>query len=302
MNHFKYEFLIAGVAGGTMSTLLLHPLDLIKIRYAVDDGRSKLNLHHNGLSNTFKKIIISEGYSGLYKGLTPNILGSGTSWGLYFLIYNYVKAWLQEQKSKESLGPWSHMLAAANAGILTLLITNPIWVIKTRLCLQYAEEVHLSKTIKYFGMMDAFKKISQSEGIGAFYKGLVPGLFGVSHGAMQFMTYEELKKFYNIYRNRPFNEKLGTIQYIFCAAISKMIASTVTYPYQVIRIRLQDQHHNYKGTLDCIRCIWKYEKGGGYYKGLSINLVKVTPATIITFVVYENLVNYLISLREIKLY
>ena len=29
------------------------------------------------------------------------------------------------------------MLAAAEAGVFTLVITNPMWVAKTRLCLQY---------------------------------------------------------------------------------------------------------------------------------------------------------------------
>lgn len=32
--HLKYEHLIAGITGGVASTLLLHPLDLIKIRFA----------------------------------------------------------------------------------------------------------------------------------------------------------------------------------------------------------------------------------------------------------------------------
>jgi solute carrier family 25 folate transporter 32 len=34
LNHVKYEHLIAGVTGGVTSTLILHPLDLIKIRFA----------------------------------------------------------------------------------------------------------------------------------------------------------------------------------------------------------------------------------------------------------------------------
>lgn len=32
--HVKYEHLVAGVSGGVVSTLILHPLDLIKIRFA----------------------------------------------------------------------------------------------------------------------------------------------------------------------------------------------------------------------------------------------------------------------------
>lgn len=34
LTHIKYEHLIAGVTGGVTSTLLLHPLDLLKIRFA----------------------------------------------------------------------------------------------------------------------------------------------------------------------------------------------------------------------------------------------------------------------------
>ena len=34
-------------------------------------------------------------------------------------------------------------------------------------------------------------------------QGFIPGTFGVSHGALQFMAYEELKKMYNNYRKVP---------------------------------------------------------------------------------------------------
>lgn len=31
---FNYEHFVAGLSGGTISTMLLHPLDLLKIRFA----------------------------------------------------------------------------------------------------------------------------------------------------------------------------------------------------------------------------------------------------------------------------
>lgn len=34
LSHFKYQHLLAGMSGGAISTLILHPLDLMKIRFA----------------------------------------------------------------------------------------------------------------------------------------------------------------------------------------------------------------------------------------------------------------------------
>lgn len=34
LSNMRYEHLIAGISGGVASTLILHPLDLIKIRFA----------------------------------------------------------------------------------------------------------------------------------------------------------------------------------------------------------------------------------------------------------------------------
>jgi solute carrier family 25 folate transporter 32 len=192
------------------------------------------------------------------------------------------------------------MVAAAQAGILTLVMTNPIWVVKTRLCLQYSDidKTRLPESKKYLGMIDALSKIYYSEGIRGLYKGFVPGIFGVSHGAIQFMTYEEMKNTYNQYRMVPIDTKLGSVEYLTFAAFSKLVAAALTYPYQVIRARLQDQHHDYKGSWDCVYRTWRYEGVLGFYKGLSANLIRVTPATMLTFLVYENVSHFLLSLRS----
>ena len=63
-----------------------------------------------------------------------------------------------------------NMFAAANAGILTLFMTNPIWVVKTRLCLQYASDVQLEESKRYSGTRDALRKIYRTEGIRGLYK------------------------------------------------------------------------------------------------------------------------------------
>jgi len=58
------------------------------------------------------------------------------------------------------------------------------------------------------GMVDALVKLYRFEGIRGLYKGFLPGVFGVSHGALQFMAYEEMKNSFNNYRKMPIDTKL----------------------------------------------------------------------------------------------
>lgn len=297
LSYVKYEHLVAGVTAGLTSTLALHPLDVIKIRFAVNDGKSHKTPGYTGIVNAFTTIYKQEGVFGLYRGVTPNLWGAATSWGLYFFFYNSIKSSIQNGNTQTALGPTKHLLAASQAGILTLTVTNPLWVVKTQLCLQNSTT---GQKEMYRGMLDALKQIYKKEGLRGYYRGYLPGVFGVSHGAVQFMVYEELKNSYNEYRLRPINVKLGTIEYLIFAAVSKLIAAGLTYPYQVIRARLQNQYNPYNGMWHCIVKTWKFEGWKGYYKGLGTNLLRVTPATMITFLTYENVSHFLVNLNQTK--
>uniref|UniRef100_W5MTB0 Solute carrier family 25 member 32b n=1 Tax=Lepisosteus oculatus TaxID=7918 RepID=W5MTB0_LEPOC len=271
-SHVRYENLVAGLSGGVVSTLVLHPLDLVKIRFA-----GKCFLLPRGKIDTVAFLYAKEFY--LY----------------IFFIYNAIKSYKQESNQSE-LTASQHLVSAAQAGALTLCITNPIWVTKTRLVLQYDAGIDPSKR-QYKGMFDALLKIYRYEGIPGLYRGFVPGLFGTSHGALQFMAYEELKREYSKYKNMPAQAQLNPLEYVTMAAMSKIFAVSVTYPYQVIRARLQDQHNKYAGLTDVIRRTWSNEGVRGFYKGIVPNVIRVTPACCITFVVYENVSSFLRGLR-----
>ena len=82
-------------------------------------------------------------------------------------------------------------------------------------------------------MFDALRKTYRAEGARGLYRGFVPGVWGVSHGALQFMAYEELKSQFNRHRRRPVDHPLSTVEYLQFAALSKLFAACITYPYQV---------------------------------------------------------------------
>ncbi|XP_043544373.1 mitochondrial folate transporter/carrier-like [Chiloscyllium plagiosum] len=291
----KYENLVAGISGGVVSTLALHPLDLVKIRFAVSDGL-QMRPKYNGIVHCVRSIWKQEGIRGLYQGVTPNIWGAGLSWGLYFFLYSAYLAYTINGRASGIVNTL-HIMYMYFSGAVTLCITNPIWVTKTRLVLQYDAGIDPSKK-QYRGMVHALLKIYQNEGVRGLYKGFVPGLFGTSHGALQFMAYEELKKEYSFHKNVAVDAKLNPLEYVTMAALSKVFAVTATYPYQVVRARLQDQHTQYSGVMNAIGRTWRNEGVHGFYKGVVPNVLKVTPACCITFLVYENVSQFLLSFRQ----
>jgi solute carrier family 25 folate transporter 32 len=282
----RYEHLVAGIAGGVTSTLITHPFDLIKLRLAVHDGKSStLRPKYRGLFHAFSSILRQEGVRNLYRGASANVVGNGTSWGLYFLYYNAMKFSLQDGNINLPLPATTHLLCALCAGALTLAITNPVWVVKTRMCLVSSASV--PHYMQYSGVREGLVNLWRYEGFRGLYSGFIPGLLGTSHGAVQFMVYEELKKLYSGHYDIPLSTKLSPLHYIVMAASSKVVAVAVTYPYQVVRARLQDQEQRYSGVRDTIRRTYLREGVAGFYKGITANLAKVVPAVSITFLVYE---------------
>lgn len=79
--------------------------------------------------------------------------------------------------------------------------------------------------------------------------------------------------------------------YTVISGASKLMALCITYPYQVVRSRIQNNatKHLYPTIPTCVARTWREEGATGFYRGLGTNLVRVLPGTCVTFVVYENL-------------
>ncbi|KAL4801725.1 mitochondrial carrier domain-containing protein [Aspergillus unguis] len=289
---------IAGFTAGIATTLCLHPLDLIKTRLQVDRTPSS---RVGGSLRVVREIFHNEGgLAAFYRGLTPNIIGNSSSWALYFLFYSNVKdmigTWRLRRNlygERQQLTSSDYFIASGAAGIMTSVLTNPIWVIKTRMLATGSQSPGA-----YTSFTKGAMQILRSEGIPGFYRGLVPSLFGVSHGALQFMAYEKLK----LYRTTApadhagkGKRELNNLDFFVISSVSKVFAGSITYPYQVLRSRLQtyDAHLAYRGVWDAIVQIWAAEGLAGFYKGLGPNLFRVLPSTWVTFLVYENTRAYL---------
>lgn len=233
----------------------------------------------------------------LYRGLTPNLVGNAAGWASFFFLKSCAERALALARGRGRHGPspppspGDFFLSSAAAGAATSALTNPVWVIKTRML-----SSDRGAAGAYPSMLAGARAIYASEGLRGFYRGLGVSLLGVSHGAVQFAVYEPAKSMYFARRRRRLQRDdhddapMTTQATVALSSAAKLVAGAATYPYQVVRTRLQNYRADERfgrGIGGVVVRTWRDEGLVGFYRGMVPGVVRVMPATWVTFVVYE---------------
>ena len=285
---------VAGLTAGLVSTVIVHPLDIIKTRLQLSTNPTTI---YGASLTIFRGIFHNEGptrVEALYRGLTPNLVGNSAGWALYFLWYKQAQDVIRQWRNytpSQPLTSADYLMASAASGALSAVITNPIWVVKTRM-------LSTSATTEgaYPSMWSGLRSIHRTEGVRGFFHGLTPTMVGVSHGALYFLAYEKLKQWQrNTNLRKHKGTELSNVDTIIASSLSKVFAGTLTYPHQLVRARMQSYDPGSPasmvprlGLTGLVKSIWHNEGFVGFYKGLGPNLLRVVPSTCVTFLVYEN--------------
>ncbi|XP_044479900.1 nicotinamide adenine dinucleotide transporter 2, mitochondrial-like isoform X1 [Mangifera indica] len=288
---------VAGASAGAIAAIFVCPLDVIKTRLQVHGlpQGSQTSRRGSVIITSLQHILKNEGFKGMYHGLSPTILALLPNWAVYFTVYGQLKGLLHSHgDSNNRLTLGNNMIAAAGAGAATAITTNPLWVVKTRLQTQGTRP----DIVPYKSILSALRRITHEEGICGLYSGILPSLAGISHVAIQFPTYERIKLFM-AEKNDKEIDKLRPGSVAIASSVSKVLASVMTYPHEVVRSRLQEQGQNrkvgmqYAGVVDCIKKVFQKEGLLGFYRGCATNLLRTTPSTVITFTSYEMIKRFL---------
>ncbi|CEL98423.1 unnamed protein product [Vitrella brassicaformis CCMP3155] len=208
----------SGAVGSAVAMSLLYPLEAIRMKHSLNANVRLLTL--------IEEMYEREGLEGFYKGLKTALVASMLSSGVYFFWYNLLKD-MAVKANKGTFKPHHNLATAFVAGTINVLLTHPVWTLNARMTVRSKDAETSAR--------ETLQKIMKEEGLQALFYGIGPALVLVSNPAIQFMVYELLKK--NLGHTQP--EKNSAMFYFFTGAFAKMVATLITYPYQLCKVRLQ---------------------------------------------------------------
>ena len=202
------------------------------------------------------------------------------------------------------------MIASAIAGSAVTLVTNPIWVVNTRMTARKfssfsndndnkplsTEDVEQGLSNRKPSSFDTLRAIIRDEGIRALFAGVLPALVLVANPILQYTIFEQLK---NALETRV-QRRVGPRDAFVLGAIGKLAATSITYPYITIKSRAHvakaDGASGMRGPglLQGLRKVVQEEGWGGIYAGIGPKVTQsvMTAAFLFAFkdVLYEMII------------
>ncbi|PHH65112.1 hypothetical protein CDD81_3243 [Ophiocordyceps australis] len=286
---------LAGAGGGILSMILTYPLITLSTRAQVESKKAD-----SKFSTAVRRIIAREGVAGLYSGINSALFGISVTNFVYYYWYEWTRSFFEKAARKagrlnQKLTTVESMIAGAIAGSATVIITNPIWVVNTRVTTrkQHAEAdveagpgAARSRPPTTIGTLMSLLK---NEGPQALFSGVVPALVLVINPILQYTLFEQMK---NAVEKR---RKVTPTIAFFLGALGKLFATSVTYPYITVKSQMHVAGHNKKeGMSQALHRVIKEEGYAGLYKGIGPKVTQsvLTAAFLFAFkdVLYEQTV------------
>ncbi|EKM59918.1 uncharacterized protein PHACADRAFT_206137 [Phanerochaete carnosa HHB-10118-sp] len=280
----------AGAAGGIVAVTATYPLVVLSTRESVD--KQDQTKAKKSILEALQTIRREKGWTALYRGVGPCLFAIALTNGFYYFFYENTKEFIvKSREGSKALSTLESMLAGLVAGSCTAILSNPVWVIQTTQINQDTSDKPKSR----MGVIQTVRTLLKDYGISAFFRGVGPALVLVMNPIIQYTVFEQMKNLLIKRRTAKLRATGGLAiavavlsdwDYFFLGALSKLVATSLTYPYIVVKNRLQagsDEAARYKSALHSVLIIAKEEGIEGLYRGLSSKLLQSVLTAAILF-------------------
>lgn len=160
---------------------------------------------------------------------------------VYYYWYEWTrsafeKAAVKAGRASKKLTTVESIIAGALAGSATVLMTNPIWVVNTRMTARKSESEEQAlpgaPKKKSLSTIETLLQLLRNEGPSALFAGVLPALVLVINPILQYTIFEQLK---NVVERR---RRVTPTDAFYLGAIGKILATSITYPYITVKSRM----------------------------------------------------------------
>ncbi|KAM5537236.1 hypothetical protein V8D89_009169 [Ganoderma adspersum] len=340
---------LAGALGACFSNAAVYPLDTVKTRIQASTSESGDKLT---VFAVLERILREDGLFGYYRGFLATMLNTFSMQYAYFFFYSivrtsYMKRLAAKRPAGSAAGPLStaaELALGAVAGGLAQIFTIPVSVIATRQQVGRfldrpkskgkgkAKEGNLEAGAeKDNGKEEAYddsffgvaREIIAEEGVSGLWLGLRPGLVLTVNPAITYGMFERVKSLMLVARGETnMNAKLSPWMAFTVGAISKALATVVTYPYIMAKVRIQARtadiedaeeehlpapahnkpHHktgHHVGALTVLARVWRRKGFAGWYQGMGAQLVKAVLTQALLFMSKDQFEHFTLALMAL---
>lgn len=283
----------SGAIGALVSTTILYPLDTCKTKYQAE-LRARHRQKYKNISDVFWEAISSGQILSLYQGLGTKNLQSFISQFVYFYGYSFFKRLYLEKSGNKRIGTKANLLVAASAAACTVIVTQPLDTASSRM-----------QTSAFGKSKGLWKTLSEGTWSEAF-DGLGISLLLTSNPSIQYTVFDQLKQRLlkqqlskrSITDSSP--EALSALSAFVLGAVSKCVATCITYPAIRCKVMLQaaDSEENGNGEAKpkskktisgAIYAIWRKEGLLGFFKGLPAQNLKTVLSSALLLMIKEKI-------------
>tara|TARA_B110001450_G_scaffold256162_1_gene285672 strand:+ start:2187 stop:3374 length:1188 start_codon:yes stop_codon:yes gene_type:complete len=277
---------VAGAIAGTLVSIVLHPVDTIKVTIQAD------RKVREPIAKVVSRIIRRRGVFGLYSGLSTSLASSAPISAIYTASYELVKERLMPGLPEEKR--WiAHCIAGGCASVATSFVYTPSECIKQRCQVTGAT-----------GAFAAARSLVRADGVLGLYKGWSAVLCrNIPQSAIKFFVFEQLMRAAGGALSSS-GESPGTLPTLAIGGVAGSTAAMFTTPFDTIKTRLQTAGvvnqggSAVRGLIPTMRDIVVNEGVGGLYRGVIPRLFIYVTQSAVFFATYEVARNTLLDAAE----
>jgi solute carrier family 25 aspartate/glutamate transporter 12/13 len=284
--HFCKEFLehfaMGSIAGG-IGAAAVYPIDLGKTRLQNQVLVKGQAPQYQGVLDAMRKVFVSEGPVGLYRGLFPQLAGVAPEKAIKLTVNDTLRKWFKSWNvgtDEDSISIPLEVLAGAGGGMAQVAFTNPMEIVKIRLQMASMNEASARPSA-----VNVVKEL----GLRGLYKGATACFMrDIPFSAIYFPTYATLRK-----ALQGEKEHASALDLFVAGGVAGAPAASLVTPADVIKTRLQTKLPNGKYMYNSIKEasveIYKNEGFNAFFKGAPARVLRSSPQFAVTLLAYETL-------------